>query len=71
MHNTPSRSLMGRTLIEWFSSLPVFIMLMLTVIIGTGEMVHGQRLKFGESMFGNPATQVQNFMLRAEPVKPE
>jgi TRAP-type C4-dicarboxylate transport system permease large subunit len=71
MHNTPSRSLMGRTLIEWFSSLPVFIMLMLTLIIGTGEMVHGQLLKFGESMFGNPATQVQYFMLRAEPVKPE
>jgi len=43
----------------------------LTLVIGTGEMVHGQLLKLGESLFGNPETQVQYFMLRAEPVKPE
>mgnify|MGYP006211600767 CR=1 FL=1 len=70
MHTSSSRRLMGRTTLEWFSSLPVFIMLMLTLVIGTGEMVHGQLLKIGESMFGDPETQVQYFMLRAEPVKP-
>ena len=56
---------------EWLSSLPVFILLLLTLIIGTGEMVHGQLLRLGESMFGDPPAQVQYFMLRAEPVKPE
>lgn len=71
MHTPSSRTLMGRTVLEWFSSLPVFIMLLLTLIIGTGEMVHGQLLKFGESLFGDPAAQVQYFMLRAEPTKPD
>ena len=56
---------------EWLSSLPVFILLLLTLIIGTGEMVHGQLLRLGESMFGDPPAQVQYFMLRAEPSKPE
>jgi len=70
--NTPaSRSLLGRSPLEWLSSLPVFILLLLTLIIGTGEMVHGQLLRLGESMFGDPSAQVQYFMLRAEPTKPE
>ena len=61
--NTPaSRSLLGRSPLEWFSSLPVFILLLLTLIIGTGEMVHGQLLRLGESMFGDPSAQVQYFM---------
>ncbi|MGC4062679.1 MAG: TRAP transporter large permease subunit [Aquabacterium sp.] len=68
--NTPSsRTLLGRTFLEWFSSLPVFALLLLTLIVGTGEMVHGQLLKLGESMFGD--SQVQYFMLRAEPSKPD
>ncbi|MGE5450858.1 MAG: TRAP transporter large permease subunit [Acidobacteriota bacterium] len=66
-----SRQFLGRTFLEWFSSLPVFALLLLTLIIGTGEMVHGQLLKLGESMFGDKAAQVQYFMLRADPVKPE
>jgi TRAP-type C4-dicarboxylate transport system permease large subunit len=70
--NTPeSRKILGRTILEWFSSLPVFALLLLTLIIGTGEMVHGQLLKFGEAMFGDTQAQVQYFMLRAEPSKPE
>jgi len=70
--NTPdSRKILGRTILEWFSSLPVFALLLLTLIIGTGEMVHGQLLKLGESMFGDSRAQVQYFMLRAEPVKPD
>jgi TRAP-type C4-dicarboxylate transport system permease large subunit len=70
--NTPeSKKIMGRSFLEWFSSLPVFVLLLLTLIIGTGEMVHGQLLKLGENMFGDTKAQVQYFMLRAEPVKPE
>jgi TRAP-type C4-dicarboxylate transport system permease large subunit len=70
MHNPSSPKIMGRTLLEWFASLPVFALLLLTLILGTGEMVHGQLLKLGESMFGDKAGQVQYFMLRAEPVEP-
>lgn len=71
MHAPTSRKLLGRTFQEWFSSLPVFALLLLTLIIGTGEMMHGQLLRFGESMFGDADRQVQYFMLRADPVKPE
>ena len=71
MNTADSKKLLGRSLLEWFSSLPVFVLLLLTLIIGTGEMVHGQLLKLGESMFGDSKAQVQYFMLRAEPVKPD
>jgi TRAP-type C4-dicarboxylate transport system permease large subunit len=68
--NKSSRTYLGRTLGEWFSSLPIFSLLLLTLIIGTGEMVHGQLLRIGESVFGDPSRSVQYFMLRADPVKP-
>jgi TRAP-type C4-dicarboxylate transport system permease large subunit len=71
MHTPSSRSLLGRSPQEWFATLPVFALLLLTLIIGTGEMVHGQLLRLGESIFGNPQQQVQYFMLRADPVKPD
>lgn len=67
---SPSRTYLGRTLGEWFSSLPIFSLLLLTLIIGTGEMVHGQLLRFGESFFGDPSNSVQYFMLRADPTEP-
>ncbi len=68
--NKASRTYLGRTLGEWFSSLPIFSLLLLTLIIGTGEMVHGQLLRLGESMFGDTAHGVQYFMLRADPTEP-
>lgn len=61
---------LNRTLSEWFSSLPVFALLILTLVIGTGEMIHGQLLRMGENMFGDPDSGVQYFMLRADPVAP-
>ncbi len=70
LQTSRSRTLLGRTLTEWLSSLPVFTLLLLTLIIGTGEMVHGQLLKLGESMFGDQKAQVQYFMLRGEASKP-
>lgn len=62
---------LNRSLAEWLSSLPVFALLILTLVIGTGEMIHGQLLRMGESMFGDPASGVQYFMLRADPVAPD
>ncbi|REH39833.1 TRAP-type C4-dicarboxylate transport system permease large subunit [Paraperlucidibaca baekdonensis] len=68
MNNKPV--FLNRSLSEWFSSLPVLALLLLTLIIGTGEMLHGQLLRFGERTFGDPTTNVQYFMLRADPVRP-
>lgn len=62
---------MNRSLSEWLSSLPVFLLLILTLVIGTGEMIHGQLLRMGEKLFGDPSTGVQYFMLRADPTKPD
>ena len=68
MNNKPV--FLNRSLSEWFSSLPVLALLLLTLVIGTGEMLHGQLLRMGERMFGAPTTNVQYFMLRADPVRP-
>ena len=68
MNNKPV--FLNRSLSEWFSSLPVLALLLLTLVIGTGEMLHGQLLRMGERMFGDPTTNVQYFMLRADPVRP-
>ena len=62
---------MNRSLSEWLSSLPVLLLLLLTLVIGTGEMFHGQLLRMGERMFGDPSRNIQYFMLRADPVKPD
>ena len=60
----------GRTAGEWLFGLPTIAMLLLVLVIGTGEMIHGQLLRFGESFFGDKANHVQYFMLRADPAKP-
>ncbi len=62
---------LNRTAMEWFSSLPVMFLLVLTLVIGTGEMIHGQLLRMGENMFGNPSTGVQYFMMRVDPQTPD
>lgn len=70
MQNSSNKKWMGRSPGEWLFSLPIFSLLLLTLIIGTGEMVHGQLLRLGERMFGDPAHNVQYFLLRADPSKP-
>jgi len=42
---------LNRSFAEWFLSLPVFTLLILTLVIGTGEMFHGQLLRMGEKNF--------------------
>ena len=62
---------LGRTPTEWLLSLPVFSLLLLTLIIGTGEMFHGQLLRMGENLFGDSKAGIQYFMLRADPAAPD
>lgn len=62
---------LNRSWTEWLSSLPVFLLLVLTLVIGTGEMIHGQLLRMGERMFGDQEAGIQYFMLRADPAAPD
>jgi TRAP-type C4-dicarboxylate transport system permease large subunit len=63
--------ILGRTPTEWFLTLPIFCLLVLTLVIGTGEMFHGKLLRIGEKAFGDPAAGIQYFMLRADPKSPQ
>jgi hypothetical protein len=69
-HSPRSTAPLNRTWSEWLATLPVFLLLILTLIIGTGEMIHGQLLRTGEKLFGNQTTGVQYSQLRADPVAP-
>ncbi len=62
---------MGRTPMEWLVSLPTIILLMLVLVISTGELIHGRLLAGGEALFGNAEKQVQYYALRADPEKPD
>ncbi|RZI82266.1 MAG: TRAP transporter large permease subunit [Rubrivivax sp.] len=66
---SPSSSAHQRRL-EWLANLPTVAMLLLILVISTGEMIHGQLLKFGEQLFHDTPNHVQYFMLRVDPVKP-
>lgn len=55
---------------EWISAFVILVLLLLTLVIGTGEMIHGQLLRMGERIYGDPATGMQYSFLRAEPKAP-
>ena len=75
MHNNGQRrsglALLRHIWTEWISTFVILILLLLTLIIGTGEMVHGQLLRMGERLYGDPATGMQYSFLRAEPTAPD
>ncbi|MEG8241364.1 hypothetical protein MKR66_16955 [Acinetobacter baumannii] len=48
--------LLGYIWNEWISTFIILILLLMTLIIGTGEMIHGQLLRIGERLYGDPAT---------------
>ena len=72
-NHAPSRSglgLLSYIWTEWISAFAILLLLLLTLIIGTGEMIHGQLLRMGERLYGDPAAGMQYSFLRAEPAKP-
>ncbi len=69
-HTLAMPRLFGRSAPEWLLSLPTITLLLLILLIGTGEMIHGQLLKFGEALFHDDRGHVQYFMMRADPVRP-
>lgn len=68
----PPRGLhrLGHIWTEWVSTLVVLALLLLTLIIGTGEMIHGQMLRLGESLYGDQKIAMQYSFLRATPTQP-
>ncbi|TCM70817.1 TRAP-type C4-dicarboxylate transport system permease large subunit [Acinetobacter calcoaceticus] len=54
----------------WISTFAVMVLLVLTLVIGTGEMIHGQLLRIGETLYGDPEIGMQYSFLRAEPEAP-
>ena len=55
---------------DWISTFIILALLLMTLLIGTGEMIHGQMLRMGERLYGDETTGMQYSFLRAEPDKP-
>lgn len=58
--------LLGYIWNEWISTFIILILLLMTLIIGTGEMIHVQLLRIRERLYGDPASGMQYSFLRAE-----
>ena len=55
---------------DWISTFIILALLLMTLLIGTGEMIHGQMLRMGERLYGDEKIGMQYSFLRAEPEKP-
>ena len=67
---SPTAHPLGQTWFGRLANLATLGLLILILVISTGEMVHGQLLKFGELVFSDPSQKVQYFLLRADPEPP-
>lgn len=61
----PNRAYLGRSPTEWLVSLPTALMLLFVLFLGTGEYIHSQFLKLGESQWD------QYFILRTDLPAPD
>lgn len=43
----------NRSISEWLSSLPTFVILLITIFLASGEIIHSQLLKVGENTWDN------------------
>ena len=59
-----------RSAAEWLTSLPTLLLLLLVLLIGTGELVHSRVLQIGQALFGDKIQQVQYYALRQEAREP-
>lgn len=60
----------GRNAAGWLGGLPTLLLLVLVLLIGSGELVHSRLLQIGQVLFGDRAQQVQYYALRADPTPP-
>jgi TRAP-type C4-dicarboxylate transport system permease large subunit len=59
-----------RSAAEWAVSLPTLALLVLVLLIGTGELVHSRFLQIGQALFGDHIQQVEYYALRLSPKPP-
>jgi TRAP-type C4-dicarboxylate transport system permease large subunit len=59
-----------RSLSGWVAALPSLLLLLLVLLIGSGELLHGRMLEIGQALFGDRIKQVQYYALRADPTPP-
>ncbi len=59
-----------RSLSGWVAALPSLLLLLLVLLIGSGELLHGRLLEIGQVLFGDRIKQVQYYALRADPTPP-
>ncbi|MEY4764478.1 MAG: hypothetical protein RI907_1151 [Pseudomonadota bacterium] len=62
MASSPPRPFVNKPLTgSWAASLPTLVLLLMVLLIGTGEMVHSRFLQWGQALYGS---QAQYFVLR-------
>ena len=44
---------------DWISTFIILALLLMTLLIGTGEMIHGQMLRMGERLYGDEKIGMQ------------
>ncbi|MEY4427444.1 MAG: hypothetical protein RLZZ182_133 [Pseudomonadota bacterium] len=66
MQDASDRLRQTRSAAEWLTSLPTLLLLLLVLLIGTGELVHSRFLQIGQALFGDRIQQVQYYVLREE-----
>ncbi len=49
MHTTSSFKIANRSVGEWLSSLPTLVILLITIFLASGEIIHSQLLKVGQN----------------------
>lgn len=66
MQENPASQGTASKLWKTLSTISIFILLLATLIISSSEMFHGQLLRMGEKMFGDPAAGIQYSFLRGD-----
>ena len=64
METTSRFRIANRSIGEWISSLPTLVILLITIFLASGEIIHSQLLKIGEN------TWQEYFLLRANQSEP-
>ncbi|AJD48571.1 TRAP transporter, DctM-like membrane protein [Isoalcanivorax pacificus W11-5] len=64
MEATSRFTLANRSIGEWISSLPTLVILLITIFLASGEIIHSQLLKIGENSWQ------EYFLLRSNPSEP-
>ncbi|NJM32307.1 MAG: hypothetical protein HC848_04855 [Limnobacter sp.] len=71
MDNSSRKNWLGGSASQWLGGFPVLLLLLFTLVVGAGELTHGQMLRLGEQFFGQPEQNIQYHLLRLDPAAPD